>query len=97
VTIVSALDVDDDEGKHSFDTPRLTIFNDSNCLNCGVTSSLLVRLLISCGSESVSSNVILLIMVVVGVEFDVSFNKSLVSHKFDRLLTCVRQCVIGQT
>ena len=33
--IVSALDVDDDEGKNSLERSRLTIFNGSNCLNCG--------------------------------------------------------------
>jgi hypothetical protein len=34
--IVSALDVDGDEGKNSFDKSLLTIFNGSNCLNCGM-------------------------------------------------------------
>lgn len=33
--IVSALEVDEDEGKKSLDRSRLTIFNGSNCLNCG--------------------------------------------------------------
>jgi hypothetical protein len=36
LTIVSALEVDDDEGKNSLDKSRLTILSGSNCLNCGV-------------------------------------------------------------
>ena len=35
--MVSALEVDEDDGRKSFEISRLTIFNGSNCLNCGVS------------------------------------------------------------
>jgi hypothetical protein len=66
VMIVSALDVDDDEGIYSFDRSRLTIFNGSNCLNCGAIGSLF-NFFPPNSSSPASSNVIVFIIVVVVV------------------------------
>jgi hypothetical protein len=64
VTIVSALDVEGDEGINSLDTSRLTIFNGSNCLNCGIIGSLL-NFFPPNSSSGVSSNLIVFIIVLV--------------------------------
>ncbi len=60
--IVSALDVDDDEGKNSLDKSRLTIFNGSNCLNCGI-EFFSDRIFSPNSSSNGSSNVIVFIIV----------------------------------
>jgi hypothetical protein len=65
--IVSALDVDDDEGKKSLDISRLTIFNGSNCLNCRIgfcwDEILSDRIFSPNSSSNGSSNVIVFIIV----------------------------------
>jgi hypothetical protein len=78
VTIVSALDVDDDEGMNSLDRSRLTILSGSNCLNCGIICSFVCCCFPPKSSSVVSSNVIVfIIVVVVGIRFVSSVNKSL--------------------